>query len=79
MMNQTILESAFFGSINPGQLTMATLILLLPLPEDLHWKIYYMFLDIQNYSDWEAEQISLYQNEIMMESAVGDGDWFDTR
>jgi hypothetical protein len=58
---------------------MATLILLLPLPEDLHWKIYYMFLDIQNYSDWEAEQISLYQNEIMMESAVGDGDWFDTR
>jgi hypothetical protein len=69
----------FFGSINPGQLTMATLRLLLPLPEDLHWKIYFMLLDCQNYSDWEAEQMAMYQNEIMIESTVGESDWLDIR
>jgi hypothetical protein len=56
---------------------MAILRLLLPLPEDFHWKIYFMFLDCQNYSDWEAEQMAIYQNEIVMESVVGDGGWFD--
>jgi hypothetical protein len=72
-------SSAIFCSINGGQLTMVILRLLLPLPENLHRKIYFMFLDCQNYSDWEAEQIDMYQNEIVMESAVGDGGWFDLR
>jgi hypothetical protein len=71
-------SSVIFPSINSHQLTMTIFKLLLSLSEDLRKKIYFMFLDIQNYSDWEAEQIAIYQNEMLMESIFGDGGWFDS-